>query len=234
VSKPYIVLPLIFLFVLVLLAVVYVLRPQPVTDVFDSPDGRYRIEFSGEKDRPAIPFGTNLMTAELFEASRSIGRTEIHWADWMDSSFNLTYQTFRWHDSDVFALHGIQNKEPIDSGAGDSLTVSNRSQSKIRFINAYFDINRFLIMGLEPNSSRTVFIHHSVAPTWITASITLDDGTELKPAGVNFYESEKRKSERLFRYCLTVRDNTAEISSVDLVGNYNVSQTVPRRLTCEE
>jgi hypothetical protein len=224
---------LIFFLVFIVLAFVYYLRPQPITDVFDSPDGRYRVEFSGEKDRPVIPFDTSIVMAEIFDRGASIGQTEIHYADWMDTSFYLTYQTFRWHQADVFGLHGVNDKDPSTAETGDALTISNQSSSKLHFVNARFDVNRFLILGLEPHTSRTMFIHHSMAPTWITASAIRNDGATLKSAGVNFFESEKRKGDGPFKYCITIDDDSLEINSVDLIGNeHYLGPNIPKTSSC--
>jgi len=151
----------------------------------------------------------------------------------MDSSFDLTYQKFRWHSERIFGMHGVQNHDPATAENGDSLTITNRSSKKASYLNVGFGINRFLILDLEPGDSHTVYTNHSMAPEWITGSAVLADGMEVRNSGINFFESAKKNNERLFRYCLTVNDTRLEINSIDVEGeNLNPSRKTPRLEAC--
>jgi len=214
--------------------VVACLKSNPVTDSFVSSDGKYRIDLRGEKDRPLTPFSfNNRMVAEMFVDGKLFGRDEVHVADWMDTSFDLTYQRFRWHGEGVFGMHGIQDHEQTTVENGDSLTITNSSSKKISYLNLSFGVNRFLVFALEPRSSHTVYVHHSMAPEWIAGSGQFDDGLKLAWKGLNFFEDAKKNRERLFRYCLTVTNTELVINSIDVEGeNLHPSRITPRVGAC--
>lgn len=208
---------------------------ESATDIFVSPNGTYRIEFWGDKGRASFFSLGNSVNARIFTGQKLVGDTTIHMGDFMDSSFDLTYQKFVWHNEKVFGLHGIRDHDLVTVENGDSLTVTNNSSKEINYLNVTFGVNRFLILNLEPGNSQIVFRNHSMAPEWISGSGQFADGGAISWNGLSFFEEEKKKRERLFRYCLTVNADQLAINSVDLVGeNLNPSRITARVHSCGE
>ena len=208
---------------------------QSPIDVHLSPDGHYRIELFGHKGPRNFPIGSNSVHAHVYSGDRFIGTTSIHTNDFMDTSFEMTYQQFRWSSESVFGLHGVADHDVATNTNGDSLTITNGSSKRINFLNITFGVNKFIALELEPGGSRRVHINHSMAPTWIAGDGAFVDGQSINWHGMNFFEDAKRGKERLFRYCFTVKDSGLKIDSLDVVGENSSPRVVtPTVTTCGE
>ncbi len=188
------------------------------TDVFVSPNGKYKIELYGNKERPWLPFSENPMTARIYSNGEMFTSTTIHTTYWLESSFEQYYQKYVWTDDDIFSFRGIQNHEIATEKNGDSLLVNNKSDQKIRFLKIGFSVNKFLILDLEPHSSRTVYVNSLKGPEYIHAEGVFEDGRKIAWRSVNFSEKAKKGKTELFKYCASVENSKVSINSVQVEG----------------
>ncbi len=189
----------------------------PIRGSFLSPNGRYRINLRGEEDRPLTPFGFHSrMTADVVSGSNLLGRTQVHTADWLDGSFYEVYKSFRWHDENVFGLHGFQDRERRTAGGGDALTITNSSSKKVNWLNLRFGDSRFLILEMDSNRAQTVYVDRSMGFIYFFGEF--EDGTPFASNGVNFRGGENQRRERFIQFCATVDNNGARVNSTVLQG----------------
>lgn len=200
-------------------------------DVLISPNEKYKVELYGNKQRPW--FFANTVTAKIFESGKYLASDEIHYGDWMDSSFDLTYQNYIWVEDNILSFRGTQNHQVAGGENGDSLLISNRSEKQIRLLKIRFGVNLFLIFDLPPNSSQRVYINHSKAPEDIYAEGKFSDGNKIASEGVIFTEASKRRIDGLFKYCVSVENGKVLINSSQIEGNKTFPNVViPKSETC--
>lgn len=190
---------------------------EPI-DVFVSPNGKYRIELYGDKERPWLPFYENSVKADVVSNGVRNRGLHIHTGDWMDSSFDLTYQKFRWHNERVLGFHGVGNHEPVASDFGDSLTLLNNTAKRIAYLNVTFGVNRFLVFDLEPGENQELFVVHGMHHQYIYVAGEFENGLHVKGAGLNFTEKAKKQRKGLFRYCATVVGESVVVNGIGIDG----------------
>lgn len=206
---------LIGFFLVGLAGVQYLQRP---TDVFASPHGKYRLELFGNKERPWDPFRTNRVTADVASDGVRKGSIHVHAGDWMDSSFDLTYQRFRWHNERVFGFHGVSDHEPVAEGYADSLTLTNNTEMRIAYLNACFGNSRFLVFDIEPGETQELFVTHGMFPTYVYVDGEFENGLRVKGTGMNLSERAKRQKTGPFRYCATVVGENVVVNGIGIQG----------------
>ena len=190
---------------------------QP-TDLFVSPNGKYRLELFGDKERPWDPFRTNRVTADILSDGIRRRGIHVHTGDWMDSSFDLTYQRLRWHNERVFGFHGDNNHEGVNEGYADSLTLTNKTEMRIAYLNARFGNNRFLVFDLEPGETQVLFAAHGVSHEYIYVDGEFENGVQVGGTGLNFSESSKKQKSELFQYCAAVVGENVVVNGLGIEG----------------
>jgi hypothetical protein len=205
-----------FIFVFGTLVVALLLRPPTV---FISPDGQFKIELYGNMERPEVPFLSTDLTADVFVNGQKLERTYIYPSgDFFESSFDSVYRDLSWDSENVFGFHRNSRSKIASEEDGDSLTVSNKTDRTIGFLNIMFGGNRYLLMNLGSKSSQSIYVRNSMYNEYIDVSGVFSDRTKIEGDGKNFTETSKYKNKRLFRYCATVENDRVRVNSVDLDG----------------
>ena len=73
------------------IGILFFQKLEKPTDIYISPNGEYKVELWGDKAQAVLPFVTNIVSAKIFHRDKFQGSTEIHYADWFDTSFDKTY-----------------------------------------------------------------------------------------------------------------------------------------------
>lgn len=204
--------------IFVFVALLFALSFRPPT-VFVSPNGHFRIELYGDMERPEVPFLSTDLKADVFINGQKLGRTYIYPSgDFFESSFDSVYRDLSWDSENIFGFHRDSESKIASEADGDSLTVSNKTDRAIGFLNIMFGGNRYLLMNLGSKSSQTIYIKNSMYHEYIDVSGVFSDGTKLEGDGKNFSEAAKYRNKRFFRYCATAEDDSVAVNSVDLDG----------------
>jgi hypothetical protein len=191
-------------------------------EVFVSPNRQFRIEILGDRERPEIPFLSTDLKADIFIDDKKLDRTFIYPSDFFESSFNSVYHNLSWDSENVFGFHRDVEPKVATEVDSDSLTVTNKTDQTVGFLNIMFGGNRYLLLNLGGKSSQTIYSKHSMYQEYIDVGGVFSDGTKISDDGKNFSEVAKYKNRRLFRYCATVEGNSVLVNSVDLDGYASV------------
>jgi hypothetical protein len=183
------------------------------TDVYISPNNKYKVELWEDKTQPFLPFETNIVTAKMVVADKYEYSTPIHYADWMDTSFDKTYFYFDWEKENILR---IGNTKLVSEG--DSVTVTNNSSKKIRFLRFGYALNEYLVFELEPKSKITVYNRYSTGDEYIYVDGEFEDGGKIPTNNVNFSEKAKRGVKNLFQFCISIDNTKSLINSTEIEG----------------
>ncbi len=186
---------------------------QMPTDVFVSPNGKYKVELYGNKERAWLPFFENPITAKVFSNNEALISTTVHTSYWLENSFEQYYQKYVWVDDNILSFRGVQNHEIANDKNGDSLLITNKTERDIRFLNIGFSVNKFLVIELVAGASQRIYINHSKSQRYIYGTGEFADGGEIEFEGVNFPEKSIQGTDALLKYCATVENDKLSINS---------------------
>jgi hypothetical protein len=197
-------------------------------DIYISPNKEYKVELWGDKTQPSLPFQTNVVTAKMFIRDNYKYSTQIHYADWFDTSFDKTYFFVDWEKDNILRLG---NTKLVSEG--DSVTVTNNSSKKIRFLKFGYAISKYLVFNLESQSKVTIHNQHSIKDEYIYVDGEFYDGEKIPTNNVNFSETAKRRIKNPFQFCISIENKESLINSVQIEGyQTNPKVIIPKVENC--
>ena len=175
-------------------------------DTFISPNGKYKVELYGDKRRPW--FFTNIVTAKMYSSDKLFASDQLHSGDGFDVSFESAYEENFWTDNNVLSFRGIKNHQLDKNNNAYLLLVTNRTERNIRYLKAKLSRNLFLIFDLEPHSSRTFSVNHSIdqeLEQYIYAVGEFENNEKIKLTGRRFSEESKEVKNDYLSFTLRQR-----------------------------
>jgi hypothetical protein len=173
------------------------------TDVFISPNEKYRVELYGNKKRPW--FFTNTVAAKIFSNGNIIANTQIHSGDAFDISFESAYKFIAWQNDRVLRF-GYEDKN-LEKDV-DVLTVTNNSSEKLKYLEIRFCEDKYLMFELNTGESQVLTKKH-LTPADVYVSGEFENGFGFE-SGSSFPYTEKSIAENPFHICVSLKNSENE------------------------
>jgi hypothetical protein len=130
---------------------------QPFLSI-SSPDRTYTINFSGQKDRPKVPFWDHSVEMEIREHGEILlEKTQFLSGDGLDPSFDTLFPNHQWIGNNTLLLYRDQYRRDTPL---DKVEVINSSDITIRYIGIR-SVDCAILLDISPRSTSTFQISGS-------------------------------------------------------------------------
>jgi len=162
---------------------------QPFLSI-SSPDKRYTINFTGQKDRPLIPFGDHSVAMEITKHGEILlKRTKFLSGDWLDPSFEILFPNHQWIGNNTLLLYRDQYRRDTPL---DTVEVINSSDITIRYIGIR-SVDCAILLDISPHSTRTFQLSRARSDSqsvFVEAQLTQEKALHSQGAGFDVQNME--------------------------------------------
>lgn len=193
-----------------------------------SPQGAYKVEMSGHKNSPSVPFIDHETRFSLFKNGQPlVVAAPVYTYDILDSGFAEKYPEGSWVNDSVLRF-GYKVAET--KSRTDSLSISNYTDKTIKYLKITVE-DLLFVFEMPPKSKMKLPVPHGVSLSWIWVAGEFEDGQPLKSNGANF--SYKDQSSEPLRYCVSVDETVVKVESPMMEGYIDRGTSIPKAENCD-
>lgn len=162
---------------------------QPFLSI-SSPDRKYTISFSGQKDRPVLPFVDHSVRFEITTQGEILLKSRMFLSgDSLDPSFEILFPNHEWIGNNTLLLYRNQYRRDT---APDTVEVINSSDVTIRYLGIR-STDCAILLDVRPHSTITFKISGArIDSQSIFVEGLLSDARELPSQGAGFDIQDKK------------------------------------------
>jgi hypothetical protein len=161
-----------------------------------SPGHKYKIALSGDPGRVWKPYIAHVIRASVQRKGvRVIESQRIHFADWMDDSWDEDYVGHDWVFENVLRFQARYPTPGQPHRTSDVLTVKNAGGQAVSFLRVSTTADLVLIFDLAPGTTTSVNTTGRTDVNWFHVDGRWLDGTEIPSAAPNFHDLARAGSD---------------------------------------
>jgi len=187
----------------------FITTPRGAFLTTSSPNGTYRVDLTGQKERPLF-FTVEVRFHVLRKGSSFVSNEFLHSGDSEDLSFEVGYPNHRWIDERTIQFY---REQFFNDTKPEPLVVVNNSHKTIKYARVD-SVDKFLVFDLEPGSSTKMLTSRPRGDAkWVGVVGEFSDGTKVP--GDSLFLRSRKESNGPITYCLRINDDQPTFGACD-------------------